>query len=212
MALTHLVLDLSPRRRGPHLPGGARLLGLTLGAVVLAAACSGSPGASAPRATSSAGSGAQSTPGASTSPFQQALAFSACMRANGIPDFPDPVQGPGGGVSLQLKAGPGSDMNPNSPQFQTAQNACRHLQPQGLQGGGVTANPEQALKWAACMRSHGLPNFPDPTVSNGVPQLDLSGTGIDPSSPQFQSAQQACKSLSPGAMQIRAINPGGGQP
>ncbi len=204
--------DLRARARRLSLARSPAVLSLTVCVLLLAAACSGSPGTSTAPAASSTGSGAQSSPGASTNPFQQALAFSACMRANGIPDFPDPVQGPGGGVSLQLKAGPGSDMNPNSPQFQRAQNACRRFQPQGLKGGGGAANPEQALQWAGCMRSHGLPSFPDPTVSNGVPQLDLSGTGIDPGSPQFQSAQNACKSLSPGAMQIRDINPGGGQP
>jgi hypothetical protein len=48
------------------------------------------------------------------------LAFSKCMRAHGISDFPDPS--PGGGISIHTQ--PGSDLNPNDPAFQTAQKAC----------------------------------------------------------------------------------------
>jgi hypothetical protein len=51
------------------------------------------------------------------------LAFSRCMRAHGVPDFPDPSSG--GGV--QLQGGAGSDLNPNNPAFQAAQNACQSL-------------------------------------------------------------------------------------
>ena len=189
-----------------------RVIGLAVSMLFLAAACSSSPGASSP-AAGSGDTGNQANPGASASPFEQALAYSACMRSHGLPDFPDPQQEPGGGVSLQLKGGPGSDLNPNSSQFKAAQQACQHLQPQGMRGGGSNADPQQALQWASCMRSHGLPNFPDPSVSNGVPQLDLSGTGIDPGSPQFQAAQQACRSqMPPGAIRVQDINPGGGQP
>jgi hypothetical protein len=63
--------------------------------------------------------------------FQQAaLRYSQCMRAHGIKDFPDPTNG-----GLQLRAGPGSDLDPNSPTFQAAQNACQHFLP-GSNGGG----------------------------------------------------------------------------
>lgn len=200
------------RARRPRF-NAARALGAIVAAALLVAACGATPGASVGTgSTGSSGTGTQASPGASTRPFEQALAFSACMRSHGLPDFPDPVQGAGGGVSLQLKGGPGGDLNPNSPQFKAAQQACQHLQPQGMRGGGGATDLQQALQWAACMRSHGLPRFPDPTVSDGVPQLDLSGTGIDPGSPQFQSAQQACKSLGPGRIAIRNINPAGGQP
>jgi len=91
------------------------------------------------------------------------LAYSECMRAHGVPDFPDPV-----GNSLQIKASAGSDLDPNSPQMQAAQKACQSLQPGGGQGGTVRAAQQaQALKFSACMRSNGVPNFPDPTFSGG---------------------------------------------
>jgi hypothetical protein len=51
------------------------------------------------------------------------------------------------------------------------------------------------LKYAACMRSHGVPSFPDPTFSGGRVNLRLS-PGIS-SSPQFKSAQQACQAQGP---------------
>lgn len=53
------------------------------------------------------------------------------------------------------------------------------------------------LKFAQCMRSHGVTNFPDPSPGGGI-HLDKS-SGIDPSSPVFQRAQKACagKGLGP---------------
>jgi hypothetical protein len=58
------------------------------------------------------------------------------------------------------------------------------------------------LKFSACMRSHGLPDFPDPTVSSdGGLQLSLGdkrNSSLNPDSPVFQSAQKACQSLTPG--------------
>ena len=111
------------------------------------------------------------------------------MRAHGVPDFPDPV-----GNNLQIKAGPGSDLDPNSPRMQAAQKACKSLAPGGGQSGTVSAAQQaQALKFSACMRSHGVPNFPDPTFSGGGVQLHV--TGIDPNSPQMVAAQKACQSL-----------------
>jgi hypothetical protein len=55
---------------------------------------------------------------------------------------------------------------------------------------------EADLTYAGCMRSHGLPNIPDRTESADGIGLHLVGT--DPNSAQFQAAQTACRSLSPG--------------
>lgn len=119
------------------------------------------------------------------------LAYSQCMRSHGVPDFPDPI-----GNSLQLKVSPGSDLDPNSAQMQAAQKACKSLSPAGAQGGTVSAAQQaKALKYSQCMRSHGLPNFPDPTFSGGGVQLKISD--IDPNSPQFAAAQKACQALQP---------------
>jgi len=72
--------------------------------------------------------------GAPPSPAQQAkllaqsLQYSKCMRSHGITDFPDP-QSSNGRVGFSITASPGSDLNPNNPQFQAAQKACETLLP-----------------------------------------------------------------------------------
>jgi hypothetical protein len=61
--------------------------------------------------------------------------------------------------------------------------------------GGDTALA-QGLAYSQCMRTHGMPNFPDPipTPSGGY---GYHTTGVNPQSPSFLSAQEACKSLAP---------------
>ncbi len=67
-----------------------------------------------------------STPDAPASPAQQqaALAYAQCMRAHGVPNFPDPKVT---AHSFTVHVASGTD--PHSPQVQAAQNACRTLMP-----------------------------------------------------------------------------------
>jgi hypothetical protein len=59
------------------------------------------------------------------------LKFSECMRANGIPDFPDPT---GSGLLLRR----GGDLDPNNPAFRSAQKLCgKQTGLQGPIGGGA---------------------------------------------------------------------------
>ncbi|MGA9857592.1 MAG: hypothetical protein WBQ18_06990 [Solirubrobacteraceae bacterium] len=58
------------------------------------------------------------------------------------------------------------------------------------------AHVAAGIKFAGCMRSHGVPNFPDPTGGGGI--HISSGSGIDISSPAFQAAQASCQKLLPG--------------
>jgi hypothetical protein len=193
---------ISRRIAASVLPALALVLGL---AMALAACGSSSTGKAVANLGSgtAAASSVSSAGGGSKSGFQQALKFSACMRAHGITGFPDPVQHAGGGVSLTVRGGPRSGLDPKSPQFQAAQAACRKFAPGGSPGGTVSpAARAQALRFSACMRSHGVPGFPDPQFSGGGIRIQAAG-GIDPSSPQFQSAQRACQADLPGA-------PGGG--
>jgi hypothetical protein len=65
--------------------------------------------------------GGQPTPAQQAQMQQQLLAFSKCMRAHGIEDFPDPSNG-----GIKIHAGQaGSDLNPDNPHFQAAQRACQ---------------------------------------------------------------------------------------
>ncbi len=54
----------------------------------------------------------------------------------------------------------------------------------------------QVIAFAGCMRSHGVPNFPDPTSGGGI-HIDPS-SGINPFSPSFRTARAACAKLLPG--------------
>jgi hypothetical protein len=147
---------------------------------LLAAACSGS--------RSSAGSGgAPHAGGSAASP--SAVSYSACMRSHGVPNFPDP-----GNDGQVAKADP-QLLGISSSQLQAAQRTCQHLYP--TNGGTLSANSlrqcyesgvcppalvQQALnaglKFAQCMRSHGVPNWPDPsTDAQGRPLFDIAVPG-----------------------------------
>lgn len=137
-------------------------------------------------ALAACGSAAKSS-GTGSKAFASFLHFSECMRSNGVPNFPDPS--PGGGIHIDT----GSGLNPQAPAFQQAQDVCR----KDLPGGGpprvVPESQKIALiNHAACIRSHGVPNYPDPTFPAGGGIELFLGSGINPSSPAFQRAAKAC--------------------
>jgi hypothetical protein len=82
--------------------------------------------------------GGQPTPAQQAQAMAQALKFSECMRAHGLSDFPDPQSGPGGGIAIRIRAGQGSDLNPQNPQFQAAQSACQNIMG-GPKGGKLSS-------------------------------------------------------------------------
>jgi hypothetical protein len=63
-------------------------------------------------------------------------------------------------------------------------------------GGRSPASAQAGIKFAACMRSHGVPNFPDPSGGGGI--HIAAGSGINPFSPAFKAAQASCRKLLPG--------------
>jgi len=143
---------------------------------VLAAACGGSGSAPATAAQTA---------------YQKTLAYSQCMRAHGEPGFPDPQ--PNGNLLLD-----GQKDHLNGALMNSAQKACQHLLPKNkpmtaAQQRQVTA---QALKFVACMRTHGITDMADPVVSDGGISVRIPN-GIKPNSPVLQAAQQACQKLVP---------------
>ncbi len=172
---------------------------------VLVAGCGSTPSSSvahlgsSTQATSSTASG--TSEGRESSPGSQAVAYSACVRAHGVPNFPDPkISTHGNGVSVAIRVTPAITGNPH---FKSAQQACSKLLPGGGPGGGsnhqITPQEQsQYLKAAACVRSHGVPNFPDPTFSGGG--VHVAHQGLNESSPAFKAAVQACESLIPGGV------------
>ena len=114
--------------------------------------------------------------------------FSACMRKHGVTNFPDPD---GQGV-IRIHSGTGID--PGSPAFRSARTACEKLLPNGGQPtpAQIAQRQQQMLAFSACMRSHGLKDFPDPS-NGGLRIQDHPGSDLDPNNPTFQKAQQACQ-------------------
>ncbi|SRR5579884_1198869 len=143
----------------------------------------------------------------------KALAFAKCMRSHGVSNFPDPT---GGKLDLQIQRTPDSTsvngVEVNGPVFQSAMEACRADLPNGGHPTAAqTAKAKaQALAMSKCMRSHGVPNFPDPKFHagpGGGVGIQLGGPGLDPSSPAFQAAQKACGSIF-GGLKATAKAPG----
>jgi hypothetical protein len=58
------------------------------------------------------------------------------------------------------------------------------------------------LAFAKCMRSHGVPAFPDPQVESSGTQLQLNSGQIDPNSPIVKAAIAACRSTYAGAQKL----------
>lgn len=155
----------------------AGALAVVAAAAVLATAC----GSSDPSVTASA------TGGSAT--YGQEVALAQCMRSHGEPGFPDPAAS--GGFTLKAAT-------LGSSQTRVAYGSCRHLLPGG--GPNLSQLQQEAqqrllkelpvmLKFTHCMRSHGVPGFPDPALNGTAPK---SAATIDPQSPQFRAAVHTC--------------------
>ena len=137
------------------------------------------------------GHGSTAKPSSSDGNFEQALVYSKCMRANGVPNFPDPQQ-QGNGVRVDV------GKNMNTPEMKKALEACRDKMPQGDVDGpnGGSIDSAKLADWTKCMRVK-LPKFPDPDVSGNGITVTLRGTGIKGDSAEFQNARRACQSRLP---------------
>ncbi len=139
-------------------------------------------------------------------PGAQAIAYSRCMRSHGVPDFPSPqISGSGNSVGVRL-AVPAGIVNGN-PRFAAARRACRSLEPNGGAPQRAPSAQElaRAVSYAACMRSHGEPSFPDPNARG----MFVLGSQLNTESPQFQAAERACKAVQPHSVAVQQIGPGG---
>jgi hypothetical protein len=160
------------------MPGARRpaILAAALAGTALLAACGGSGTPAVAKLTN----------------YQKSLAYAQCMRTHGEPGFPDPLAN--GGFAIN-----GEKQHLNGALMNSASKACLHLLPNT---GPMTAAQQrqataQALKFVACMRAHGIPNFPDPRINpNGIAfQIPRS---VPPGSPLVRTANQACQKLLPG--------------
>jgi hypothetical protein len=145
-----------------------------------------------------AGWGGSSNPSAVSAQQTGALAFASCMRSHGVPNYPDPTSS--GLVKESLQ-----QLGVSSSRFQSASSACNHLLPNGGHGPSP-AQVQQvralALNFSQCVRTHGVPGFPDPGSDGRIP--DPATVGINQGSPKFEAANQACGKYRPPYMPSNA--------
>src|SRR5215468_157078 len=67
--------------------------------------------------------------------------------------------------------------------------------PGGSPSASGTADSPSAVAYSSCMRSHGVPEFPDPTSSGAVPKGSAPEFGV--SSTAYHAAQTTCQHLYP---------------
>jgi hypothetical protein len=181
--------DALSRGPGPRPPWPRRtrvaVITATAGLALLAAACSSSPSSTDPGGSPNAGGSAS----AST-----AVAWIQCVRSHGVPAFPGLTS------SGYIPKVAGQQVGVSESQLDAARTACQSLWP--YQAPTPAQQRQQLtddLKFAQCMRSHGLPNFPGPTNSGGrvVFVFSASRDGINPRSPQILAKARQCLPVLP---------------
>lgn len=143
------------------------------------------------------GGGGHSAATATAGPSARALPFARCMRAHGIPNWPDPTSD-GGFDKAKLRALGVADSRIRA----LEDGPCSHL-PAGPPP--PTAQQERTrladrLSFARCMRSHGVGRFPDPTAQGQLSVEMVQAAGVDIRSPQVLHVVQACLPASHGAL------------
>jgi hypothetical protein len=149
--------------RTVRLPRAAAIA--ALGAITMLSACGTGAGSPSPSSGSSANE-------SSIQVHTESLAFARCMRADGVPNFPDPPGNGSYGVKSFAHQSHGETISINgvsvsAPAFRAGMADCQQKLPQP-----PTPTASQLVKiralmviWAKCMRSHGLPHFGDPTIT-----------------------------------------------
>ena len=191
--------------------------GLAVASFVLLAAGCGGGGSQGVASVATATTTTQGSSSSNSSPASahgnKALAYSRCMRSNGVPNYPDPNS------NGNLPKGNAQAFGVSTSRYQAAGQACSQLLPssgsasltQCLMTGDcprsvVQPALEEGRKFAQCMRSHGVPHWPDPTIdSMGRPsfQVTKAGISIDATrSPQMLSKIGDCQ-REPGAVLLR---------
>jgi hypothetical protein len=194
------VSDLANPKRRPRL---GRIASSTLGILVVSVALAACGSPSTPRVatgstttiSTAASSAAHGDSGATA-----LLAYASCVRLHGVPNFPDPTSNAG------IPKETAQQLGVSQSQLQTAQSDCTHLLPAG---GTLSATNNQTitvaqqqyyLKVAACMHSHDVTNFPEPSFFGG--SVEFQGLGHLPGvgSPLFKQAFDICRKLIPAGL------------
>jgi hypothetical protein len=147
-------------------------------------------GSNAPSQTGTANGTASSTGTAAAknaTSQDEAVKFANCMRANGVPHFPD--------ANAKGEFVFGIDVTPAV--WARAVNACKALQPPGTLSANRTPQQQTAsLRFAQCMRENGVKDFPDP--ANGEPLINtyrIPSSATSGGMTILNAAVQKCRSV-----------------
>jgi hypothetical protein len=166
--------------RGNAKPWRAAGMAAALAVTALVAAACGGGGSHA----SGSGSSSDQNIGA------QMNYYASCMRSHGDPTFyfnQTGTSSPPATVDINGHI----EIDPSSPGYQGAEKTCGHLLPSVFSSTPPQQSHQQFvanLKFAECMRSHGYPNFPEPSPAKHL----VIPAGIDVNTPQFQAAVKTC--------------------
>jgi hypothetical protein len=72
-------------------------------------------------------------------------------------------------------------------------------------GSPGAADPDQARKYAECMRENGVPNFPDPGPDGRFDLKDFNAGNLDRE--KIRQAREACRDLAPNGGERPELNP-----
>jgi hypothetical protein len=165
--------------------------------VLLAAGCGGrggSPGVASVAASTTV----------TTTTQTGLVAFSSCVRAHGVPNFPDPQRLAGGNLKLTIH-----QLGADDPRVRTATDHCSYLLP-NRGGSPETAQQTRAqladeLSFARCMRKHGVSRFPDPSAQGGLSVEMVQAQGIDVHSPLVLRVVEECIPASHGGLTLAKV-------
>ena len=162
-------------------------------AALLTTACGSSPSSTQTSGSPNGGAADSAT---------SAVAYSRCVRAHGIPNFPDPDSS--GDIPKQAIL----QLNVSGSLLASATGACDNLNPNQPPSAAQQRQQLAAdVTFAQCMRAHGLPKFPDPTTDNGRVEftISVSQDGFDPHSPQVLAKAHACQHVLPAGSSLPSV-------
>jgi len=176
------------RFRWPRPPRVVSVMTIMAAAALLAVACGDSPPSAGASPSPRSGGSAISA---------SAVRYTSCMRSHGVPAYPDPNSA---GQLPKIVPANEAQLGVSDTRFQAAQTACQALWPyQGPTQAQVRQELTDGLTFARCMRSHGVPNWPDPSTDPESGRVEFvihpSQVGFNPQSPspQILAKARACE-------------------
>jgi len=119
------------------------------------------------------------------------------MRSHGVPNYPEPDSA---GQLPKITPSNVQQYGVSMSRLNAAQTACGKFWP-FQPPTAAQARQELAgyLKFAQCMRAHGLPGFPDPTAQSDGPRflISISKDGFNPHSPAVLAKASDCEHVLP---------------